>query len=126
MTIRPQNSSQAQNLKTPNPDRKSIIQNSKDEFVWDVTSCSHKKGKNRQKSRTIHLYIITISMCKCMCKYGAIDVHVLVLVKFIITDFYESGHFNYHNIVAKFKSQYSNDQTIENRKHCIENVFAIC
>ena len=48
VTIRHQNSSQAQNLKnpnpkTPNPKRKLIIQNSKDEFVWDELSCSREK-----------------------------------------------------------------------------------
>ena len=40
VTIRPQNSSQAQNPKTPNPNRKLIIQISKDEFVWDESSDS--------------------------------------------------------------------------------------
>ena len=44
MTIRPQNSSQAQNSKTPNPNRKLIIQISEDEFVWDESSCSLQVG----------------------------------------------------------------------------------
>ena len=38
VTIRPQNSSQAQNLKTQNPNHKLIIQNSTDQFVWGESS----------------------------------------------------------------------------------------
>ena len=41
VTIRPQNLSQAQNPKTPNPNRKLIIKTSKDEFVWNESSDSH-------------------------------------------------------------------------------------
>ena len=46
VTIRPQNSSQAQNPKTstPKPDRNLIIQNSKNKFAWDELSdfpCKH-------------------------------------------------------------------------------------
>ena len=40
VTLRPQNTSQAQNSKTPNPNRKLMIQNSKDESVWDKSSDS--------------------------------------------------------------------------------------
>ena len=70
--------SKISNPKTPNPNRKLIIHNSKDEFVWDEPSCSPQRHNSDRQNLLSFIHQFIIGHCYVMMRLDESEIYYRV------------------------------------------------